>query len=119
MKLDALSGTVTLKTEIPVQNLRLKKYRIEYSNDSNAAANTALWIRVPWIGTSNVNTNTHKNGIPLLCSGSAITLAQSNINLGSHSRIPERFDYELTMDSTTGWEQVDLIFEYDKGGLSQ
>lgn len=119
LELTGTSGTVFLKNEIRPQNLKLKKYRIEFASDANSASNSTVWVKLPFIGHSAINSNVQKNALPLMTSGSAITLQMSDICVSSHTNVQESFPYEISFsDSSTGFQKVSLTFEYNVAGIS-
>jgi len=62
-------GVIEISTEIPVQELRLVSYRVEFSSSADVDSSKILYINLPFIGHSQVNTNHNINGLPLLLGG--------------------------------------------------
>lgn len=120
LSLTSLVGSVAIKTEIPPQNLRLKTVRIEFDTDANAQANPLIHVKLPFFGASSqINSeNIQGSGYPIFTNGTAYTLYTPDTCVATHQKVHETFNYSISMTNTTGFEKIDLIFEYDISALS-
>lgn len=117
LNLTSSSGEIVLSTAVPVQDLTLKAYRVEFSSTTSQPA--VLYVSLPFINASSTVNDHFKAGLPILCAGALVTVQQSDITIGTSAAISERFRYSVSVSDgvMTYFTRLTLIFEYSNGQI--
>lgn len=117
---DPANTFYTLQRTIPVQELKLINYRIQFETDAEAITAGQIWVDLPFFSVDQLIDNNGANDgrLPLAVGGSRITLMQPNDHTVYMSKVAQKVGYMRIYDDSGdlltggGFERIQLTFEY-------
>ena len=124
------SGTINLNHSIPTQNMKLRTVRVEMKTNAHAVANPIINIDLSSLfGPSQINNSSSNNSyLPVFNQSmdptyvAFISQYDADLSIGLQKNVPESFRYAIyatdgLLITSAELTSIDLIFEYNKGGI--
>lgn len=105
------SGTITLKSPIETQTIRIVGQRVGFTSSTSAAMNPLAYLQFAPIGPNQANSNLQISAIPLVFDSQRIdSFNEIQYSLTLSSRFPMSFRYQITDENGTLIPATDLAF---------
>jgi hypothetical protein len=89
------NSTITLPGPLPRQSLKFEKWRIQFSNTTEALSLGRVYLELPWLSPSSVYSNNNNNRLLLLLDNAQVSVRTPYLHIDAFEEIPQVFTVRL------------------------